>query len=75
MPRDLRQYARQTNTHLFVGFLLILLIIGDGLIYFIYGPQAASLGLICMLLGLFPLVLVWLAMEFISWLAKHASGD
>jgi len=75
MSRDLRRYARQTNTRLFIGFLLLLLIVGDGLIYLIYGRSAAFIGLTCILLGLLPLVLVWLAMNFLGWLAKHMGGD
>ena len=41
MTRDLRKYARQTNIRLGVGAVLVLLIVGLGLIYFIYGPGAA----------------------------------
>lgn len=75
MSRDLRRYARQTNTRLFIGFILLLLIVGDGLIYWIYGPGAAFLGLTCILLGLLPLFLIWLTMNFLGWLAKRMGGD
>jgi len=60
MSKDLRQYARQTNIRLFAGFLLVLFVVGDGLIYVFYGREAAVLGLICLFAGLAPLGLIWL---------------
>ena len=44
--RDLRRYANQTNFRLIVGGLLLLFIVGDGLIYIIYGSAAAISGLL-----------------------------
>jgi hypothetical protein len=58
--RDLRKYARQTNLQLATGFLLILLIVGDGLIYIIWWREAAMMGVVCILAGLAPLVAVFL---------------
>jgi hypothetical protein len=75
MARDLRRYARQTNVQLTVGFILLLLIFGDGLIYFFYGREAALLGLLCILSGLVPLVLVWLVLIGMEWLVKRSNGD
>jgi len=75
MGHDLRRYARQTNIRLFAGFLLILFLVGDGLIYAFYGPGAAVLGLTCMLVGLAPLVLVWLAFVVIELVVKRANRD
>lgn len=60
MTRDLRKYTRQTNTRLIIGGILLLFIVGDGLILLIYGREAAMMGLICLVAGLFPLVLIWL---------------
>ena len=74
MARDLRQSARQTNIRLFVGFLLLLFIVGEGLIYAFYGIQAALLGLVCLLAGLAPLLLIMLALWGIDWIV-HRSGD
>ena len=68
MTRDLRRYARETNIRLFVGFLLILFLIGDGLIWVIYGREAAILGVICLLAGLAPLLLIGLALWGIDYL-------
>jgi hypothetical protein len=58
MASDLRRYARQTNVRLVAGFLLILFVIGDGLIWWLYGRQAALLGVVCLLAGLAPLILI-----------------
>ena len=64
--RDLRKYARQTNTRLLVGFLLLLFLVGDGLIYVFYGKEAALMGGVCLLAGLTPLLLIWLALWVIG---------
>jgi hypothetical protein len=74
MSRDLRRYARDTNIRLFVGFLLILFVVGDGLIGVIYGREAAIFGLLCLLAGLFPLLLIALALWGID-LFLHKMGD
>jgi hypothetical protein len=60
VSRDLRRYARQTNLRLLIGFILLLFLVGDGLIYLIYGPEAATLGFVCLVAGLMPLLLIWL---------------
>jgi hypothetical protein len=71
MTRDLRKYARQTNFRLAVGAILLLFIIGDGLIYFFYGKGAALLGLLCILAGLTPMVLVVLIFVLMDWVRKR----
>ncbi len=63
MTRDLRKYAKQTDTRLLVGFLLILFLVGDGLIYAFYGLRPALLGLFCLFAGTVPLILI----AFILW--------
>jgi len=75
MARDLRRYARQTNTRLIVGGVLLLFVVGDGLIYLIYGPEAALLGMICLMAGLSPLLLIWLALTVVEWISRRARGD
>ncbi len=62
MGRDLRQYSRQTNLRLVFGFVLLLLVVGDGLIYLIFGRSAAATGLFCILAGLSPVLLILLAL-------------
>jgi uncharacterized SAM-binding protein YcdF (DUF218 family) len=75
MNRDLRKYARQTNIRLFLGFLILLLLVGDGLIYVIYGPQAAVLGVVCILAGLAPLVLIWAALMLLEFIVRRSKED
>ena len=75
MTRDLRKYARQTNVRLAAGALLILLLVGDGLIYFIYGTGAAVTGLLCLLAGLSPIVLIVLSLAILDWIQKRANRD
>ncbi len=58
MGHDLRRYSQRTNLGLVIGFILILILVGDGLIYFFYGRSAAAMGLICTLVGLAPVTLI-----------------
>lgn len=75
MSRDLRRYARQTNLRLIVGALALLFFVGDGLIYLIYGPAAALTGLLCILGGLLPVVLVILALALLDWMTRRANSE
>jgi hypothetical protein len=75
MSRDLRHYARQTSVQLFVGFLLILLIVGEGLIYLLYGPNAAMVGLLCIAGGLAPIILIAIFFLIVQWILKRAEQD
>ena len=72
MKRDLRAYARKTNVRLFIGFFVVLVLIGGGLIWWVYGRAAAVSGAFCMLASASPLVLIWLALNIIEWVAKKA---
>ncbi len=72
MGIDLRNYAKQTNTRLLIGGIALLFIVGDGLIYLFYGQQAALLGLICLLAGLSPLLIIWLLLLLVEWIVKRA---
>lgn len=65
MSKDLRKYARSTQMRLIAGFLLLVFLIGDGLIFIFYGKGAGLAGLICLLGALFPVILV----VFFLWLA------
>jgi hypothetical protein len=75
MRRDLRKYAQQTNIRLVLGFVILLFVVGDGLIYWVYGKEAALLGLTCMLIGLAPLLLIGLALWAIDWFVKRANRN
>ncbi len=72
MGIDLRNYAKQTNTRLLIGGIALLFIVGDGLIYLFYGQQAALMGLICLLAGLSPLLIIWLLLLLVEWIVKRA---
>jgi TM2 domain-containing membrane protein YozV len=73
MTRDLRRYARQTNWRLLAGFIALLFIVGDGLIYVLYGAGAAVTGLLCLLAGLAPLLVIWLFLALLDWVARRAN--
>jgi len=75
MTRDLRKYARQTNIRLAVGAIVLLFFVGDGLIYLFYGGGAAIIGLLCLLGGLVPVVIIVLVMTLLDWIAKRANRD
>ena len=73
--RDLRKYARQTNIRLIIGAVLVLFIVGDGLIYIIYGPGAALTGLLCLAGGLAPIALIFLFFLLLDWVVKRANRE
>jgi TM2 domain-containing membrane protein YozV len=72
---DLRKYASQTTTRLIVGGILILFLIGDGLIYLIYGLGAAGMGFLCLGIGLVPIVTIVLVIWIMDWVVKHANKN
>ena len=73
--RDLRKYARQTNTRLAAGFLLILFLVGDGLIYLVWGREAAVMGMVCILAGLAPIALTLLILWGIDLFVRMNNRD
>lgn len=75
MARDLRRYARQTNLRLILGGLVLLYLVGDGLIYIIYGGAAAVTGLFCLTAGLAPLVLIALILGVMEWIVRRSGRD
>ena len=75
MTRDLRKYSKQTNVRLFIGALAVLFIVGDGLIYLIYGGGAALMGILCLLAGMIPVVLTILVLLLFEWIQKRADHD
>ena len=72
MKRDLREFARQTNIRLAVGATVLLLVVGLGLIWLIYGTDAASFGLFCVMAGLSPVVLILIMFWAIDWILRSA---
>jgi hypothetical protein len=75
MARDLRKYARQTNVRLGVGMAFLLVVVGVGLIYLIWGPGAAASGFLCLLAALVPIALIFLSLWFLDWIQKRANRD
>lgn len=72
MTRDLRDYARKTNVRLGIGAVLLLFVIGLGLIFLIYGQDAAQMGFLCLIAGLTPVVLILIIFFFIDRIMKNA---
>ncbi len=70
--RDLREYSRQTNVRLALGAFILLFIIGVGLIWLIYGGNAAGMALTCLLAALFPVILILFIFVGIEWILNHA---
>jgi hypothetical protein len=60
--RDLRRYTRQTYLRLILGGLFVIFIVGGILIYLDYGRNAAYFGLVCMVVGLLPIILIGLVL-------------
>jgi hypothetical protein len=75
MSRDVRRYMKDTNVRLVVGALLALFIVGDGLIWLIYGFGAAVMGLVCMLGAFVPIGLILLLLNLSDWILKRAGRD
>ena len=75
MSRDLRDYARKTNFRLGVGAFFLLFIVGIGLIYLIYGREAAVLGFTCLMFALIPVGLIIFFFYLIDWMMKRAGRD
>lgn len=75
MSRDLRKYAQQTNVRLILGGLVVLFVVGIGLIYSFYGRGAALIGLLCLLVGLIPVILIWLMFFLLDLITKRADME
>ncbi|MFN2175236.1 MAG: hypothetical protein ACK2U3_04740 [Anaerolineales bacterium] len=73
MSRDLRKYTRQTNNRLLAGGIIILFVVGDGLIYLFYGKNAAITGLVCLIAGLLPLIIIWIILSLMGWVVKRSA--
>jgi uncharacterized membrane protein YuzA (DUF378 family) len=75
MSRDLRKYAQQTNVRLIAGGLFLVFIVGIGLIYLFFGQGAALTGLLCLIVGLIPLILIWLMFFILEVITKQANKE
>lgn len=59
-PTDYRARRRQDDRALFLAVIAVLLGVGGGLIFLIYGAGALVTGLACLLVGVGLLALLWL---------------
>jgi hypothetical protein len=75
MKLDLREYARQTTFRLIAGGIFLLVVVGIGLIYLIFGPSAALGGLLCIGVGLFPILLIILVLALIDAVVKRVDRE
>ncbi len=73
--RDLRQYARGTFIRLGVFGLLLIFIVGNLLIRWIYGPEALGLSISCMSVALLPGLLIVGILALMNWVVKRARKD
>lgn len=72
---DLKKYDNQTISRLIIGGIIIIFLVGDGLIYWIYGQQAALMGLLCLAGGLVPMGLIMGVIWFMDWIVKRANRN
>jgi hypothetical protein len=73
--RDLSKFKRETNIRLVIGAVILIFLIGDGLIFLIYGTGPGLMGLICLLIGMVPVLLIALVIYFFDWSVKRANRE
>ena len=64
----------KVGSRLVFGFLVLVFLVGDGLIYIFYGKGAALVGLVCLLGALIPVGLVVLFLWITDRLVKNREG-
>jgi hypothetical protein len=73
--RDLRSYARSTQFRLILGALILAVVVGNGLIWLIFGSDSARRGLRCRGSGLAPALLIVICLWLMSWIVRIADYD
>ena len=73
--RDLRAYSRGTFIRLGLFGMLLIFVVGNLLIRWIYGPEAFGLSLSCMSVALIPGLLIIGLLALMSWVVKRARDD
>ncbi len=71
VTRDLRRYARNTTIQLFAGGMLLLVVVGNALIWWLYGPNAVITSLLCMLVFAVPILLAFGGLGVIDFIVKR----
>lgn len=69
--RDLRRYARNTTIQLFLGGVLLLLVVGNALIWWQFGTNAVRSSLLCMLVFAVPVLLAFGGLALMEWIVKR----
>jgi len=49
--------------------------VGGGLIYLLYGPAGAALGLLCLIVGLLPVALIYIALTVADVVVRRSHED
>ena len=70
MPIDPKKYHTQTKFRLVLWFVFLLITVGLGMIWLIYGKNAAFMGLFCLLGMVVPVGLVALVMFGLDRIVK-----
>lgn len=68
--RNLRTYTRGTTMRLIIGGAFLLVLVGNGLIWLLYGGMAALQSLICMGTFLIPIGLIALALTIMDRIVR-----
>jgi len=71
MPVDFRRFRQQTNFRLIIGFLIVLLVIGLGLVFVIYGENAAIAGFLFLVISLSPVVIIVIILQVLQWIINR----
>ncbi len=72
MSKDLRKYSRDTTIRLAVGAVVLLLVVGVGLIWAIYGQGAGGLAFTCLFAGVMTVALIVGIFFAIDWILSRA---
>lgn len=73
--RDLRSYARSTQFRLILGAIILIAVVGNGLIWLIFGSDSARMALLCMGVGLAPALLIIICLWLMSWIVGIVNYD
>lgn len=73
--RDLRAYSRGTFIRLGLFGLILIFVVGNLLIRWIYGPEAFGLSLSCMSVALIPGILIVSILGLMTWIVRRARDD
>ncbi len=68
--RNLRSYTRSTTVRLVIGGTFLLVLVGNGLVWLLYGGMAALQSLICMGAFLIPIGLIALVLAVMEWIVR-----